>query len=325
MNRYRLVHTTEFVYDAPVSESYNEVRLRPLHDERQSCISFRLTTTPGSRGTAYRDSHGNWVHQFNVLPEHSRLKVEAESVVLAHGAPETPADPTTLSEFDRHRDQLDEEHFDFMASTTYVPHLHALKEIIRAAEHASNGTVVGFAEAASDTIHKKFQYVKGATHVHSSIEDSLSVGAGVCQDFAHVLLGVVRMRGIPGRYVSGYLVPGSTASPDARQEDVIGGQASHAWAEVMMPSGNWIALDPTLGKPVGLRHIRVAYGRDYGDVAPVRGVYKGHAGQHLSVDVRVRPALDDAGCEQLSESAAPVPASLILERPQQPQQQQQQQ
>jgi len=321
MNRYRLVHTTEFVYDAPVSESYNEVRLRPLHDEKQSCISFRLTTTPGSRGTAYRDSHGNWVHQFNVLPEHSRLKVEAESVVLAHGAPEAPADPTTLSEFDRHRDQLDEEHFDFMASTTYVPHLHALKEIIRAAEHASNGTVAGFAEVASDTIHKKFRYVKGATHVHSSIEDSLSVGAGVCQDFAHMLLGVVRMRGIPGRYVSGYLVPGSTASPDARQEDVIGGQASHAWAEVMMPSGSWIALDPTLGKPVGLRHIRVAYGRDYGDVAPVRGVYKGQAGQRLSVDVRVRPALDDSGCEQLSESAAPIPASLILERPQQPQQQ----
>ncbi len=323
MNRYRLMHTTEFVYDGPVSESYNEVRLRPMHDERQSCLSFRLTTTPGSRGTAYRDSHGNWVHQFNVLSEHRRLKVEAESVVLAHEVPETPADPATLADFDSRRDQMDEEFFDFMAATAYVPHLSALKQIIEAAEGASDGTVAGFAQAASNSIHDRFRYVKGATHVHSSIEDSLSAGAGVCQDFAHLLLGVVRMRGLPGRYVSGYLVHGGTASPDAKQEDVIGGQASHAWTEILMPNNGWTGFDPTLGKPVGLRHIRIAYGRDYGDVAPVRGVYKGHAGQSLSVDVRVRPALDDAGREQLSETCAPPVPATVLERPQQPAQQQQ--
>ena len=130
MNRYRLVHTTDFVYDGPVSESYNEVRLRPLHDERQSCLSFRLTTNPGSRGTAYRDAYGNWVHQFNVLAEHRRLRVEAESVVLAHEASDALADGTTLAEFDSHSDQMDEEHFDFMAPTAYVPHLAQLKEII---------------------------------------------------------------------------------------------------------------------------------------------------------------------------------------------------
>ncbi len=101
MNRYRLLHTTDFVYDGPVSESYNEVRLRPMHDERQSCLSFRLTTNPGSRGTAYRDAHGNWVHQFNVLPEHQRLRVEAESVVLAHEAsesrpPTAPRSPSSI-------------------------------------------------------------------------------------------------------------------------------------------------------------------------------------------------------------------------------------
>src|SRR5271156_1722867 len=98
MNRYHLVHTTEFIYDGAVSESYNEVRLRPLHDEKQSCLSFRLTTAPGSRGTAYRDAYGNWVHQFNVLSEHHRLRVEAESVVLAHEPSEAPADATTLAD-----------------------------------------------------------------------------------------------------------------------------------------------------------------------------------------------------------------------------------
>jgi len=326
MNRYRLLHTTDFVYDGPVSESYNEVRLRPMHDERQSCLSFRLTTNPGSRGTAYRDAHGNWVHQFNVLAEHQRLRVEAESVVLAHDPGEPPPDGTRLSEFDSHSNQLDEEYFDFMAPTTYVPHLAQLKEFICDAEKRCDGTVAGFAQTGSDLIHEKFRYVKGATHVHSSIEDSLSIGAGVCQDFAHVLLGVMRMRGIPARYVSGYLVPGSTASPDAKQEDVIGGQASHAWTEVLIPNLGWTGLDPTLGKPVGLRHVRLAYGRDYGDVAPVRGVYKGHAGQSLSVDVRVRPALDDSGREQLSEiTAGAVAPASVLERPQQPAQQQQQQ
>jgi transglutaminase-like putative cysteine protease len=245
-------------------------------------------------------------------------------VVLVHEAAGAVEDPGTLAEFDSRSAQMDEEYFDFIAPTGYVPRLNDLRPIIDAAEKASGGTVAGFTQAASDLIHNLFSYVTGATHVHSSVEDSLSKSAGVCQDFAHVLLGVARMRGIPARYVSGYLVPGSTASPTAKQEEVIGGQASHAWAEVLMPDGRWVGFDPTLGNPVGLRHVRVAYGRDYGDVAPVRGVYKGHAGQRLSVDVCVRPALDDAGTEQLNKIpvGAVAPAS-VLERPQQPAQQQQ--
>jgi transglutaminase-like putative cysteine protease len=323
MNRFHLVHITEFLYDGPVSESYNEVRLRPMHDEKQSCLSFRLTTSPSSRGTAYRDAYGNWVHQFNVLPEHCRLRVEAESVVLTHEASGIVGDPVKLADFESRSHQLSEEYFDFVAPTAYVPHLSGLAELAEAAERASEGTVEGFARAASNVIHDRFRYVKGATHVHSSIEDSLSIGAGVCQDFAHLLLGMVRMRGLPARYVSGYLVPSSAASPHAKQEEVIGGQASHAWAEVLMPNSGWMGFDPTLGQPVGLRHVRVAYGRDYGDVAPVRGVFKGHAGQRLAVDVRVRPALDGEGREQLNKTAAPplAPPS-VLERPQQPAQQQ---
>jgi transglutaminase-like putative cysteine protease len=133
------------------------------------------------------------------------------------------------------------------------------------------------------------------------------------------------MRGLPGRYVSGYLVPRKTAAPGASLEEVIGGQASHAWTEIYIPPVGWTALDPTLGAPVSLRHVRVAYGREYGDVAPVRGVYKGHAGQRLSVDVRVRPALDDVGHELLQRTAARPPAEPAPpERPQQPAQQQQQ-
>jgi transglutaminase-like putative cysteine protease len=175
MNRYHLVHITEFVYDGPVSESYNEVRLRPIHDDRQSCLSFRLTTAPTSRGTAYRDSYGNWVHQFNVLPEHRHLRVEAESVVLAHDAGDNGTFSPLLGDLDAHRGQWEEQHFDFLAPTGYVPHLGALREIIRGADERSGGSVRGFVQAASDAIHGGFRYVKGATHVSSSIEVSMSL------------------------------------------------------------------------------------------------------------------------------------------------------
>lgn len=324
MNRYHLTHVTEFHYDAPVSESYNEVRVRPMHDEKQSCLSFRLTTRPPSRSTAYRDAFGNWVHQFNVLSEHRHLTVEAESVVLAHeGSPATDAS-ISLAELDEQRDELLEEHFDFVAPTVYVPHhLPELDDLVRFARQPGSASVMTFAQSASDLIHKRFNYVKGATHVHSSVDDVLKVGAGVCQDFAHLLLGVVRRRGLPARYVSGYIVPRSSAEGSPNLEEVIGGQASHAWVEVWLPGMGWFGLDPTLGAPVGLRHVRVAYGRDYGDVAPVRGVYKGRAGQRLSVDVRVRPGLDDDGHEQLQETASAPSEPPSSELSQQPEQQQQ--
>ncbi len=322
MNRYRLVHSTEFLYDGAVSESYNEVRLRPIDDDRQSCLSFRLVTSPPSRGASFRDAYGNWIHQFNILPDHRRLKIEAESVVLAHDTPASTVAGTTLAALDEQRSELFEEHYDFVAPSGFVPYLNELKEILNAAEAGSDGTVLGFTQAASAYIHENFKYVKGATHVHSSVEDSLSIKAGVCQDFAHLLLGIVRLRGLPARYVSGYLVPGDASGTDSKQEEVIGGQASHAWAEVFVPGSGWSAFDPTLGKPVGIRHIRVAYGRDYGDVPPVRGVYKGRAGQHLSVDVCVRPALDEEGRERLTEtSEGPHEPPQMAELPQQHSQQ----
>jgi len=324
MNRYHLTHVTEFQYDGAVSESYNEVRLRPMHDDKQSCLSFRLVTAPNSHVTAYHDAFGNWVHQFNIFAEHHRLTVHSESVVLAHDAASNGALSMPLSEFEAHGKELCEEYYDFIAPTTYVPHLPQLAELVEAANQASGGTVRGFVQASSDLIHQRFRYVKGATHVHSSVEDSLSLGAGVCQDFAHLMLGVVRRRGLPARYVSGYLVPEPKNDGASNLEEVVGGQASHAWVEVFVPGTGWMGFDPTLGKPAGLRHVRVAYGRDYGDVPPVRGVYKGHAGQRLSVDVRVRPVVDSEGHERLQEAATkPVEEEPIPARPQQPAQQQQ--
>lgn len=323
MNRYRLVHVTEFQYDGPVSESYNQVWLRPRQDDRQSCLSFRLTTDPHSRASSYVDPSGNWVHRFNITAEHRRLRVEAESVVLVQEPLPMPAETMPLGELDSRAEEL-EEHYDLLAPTEYVPHSADLLEMVQMAEQESDGSAGGFARAASLLVHRRFRYEKGATHVQSSIRDAMASGAGVCQDFAHLLLALLRMRGLPGRYVSGYLAPARTGVYTSGMEELIGGMASHAWAEVFIPGAGWFGLDPTAGRDVDLRHVRVAYGRDYGDVAPVRGVYKGHAGQRLSVDVRVRPALDDEGSEHLMETAAaePVRVPSPEDLPQQQQQQQ---
>ena len=323
MNRYRLVHVTEFHYDGPVSDSYNVVRLRPRDDERQSCLSFKLQTDPASRASAHVDQWGNWVHSFNVLGEHRSLRVETHCVVHVDEPLPIPASSISLRDVEAMGDELDE-HFDFLAPTGYVPQPAALMDLAAEAERAGSGQVAGFGLALAGLVHDRFRYEKGATHVQSTVMDALETGAGVCQDFAHVMLAVVRMRGIPGRYVSGYLVPEAAANHDPTTADVLGGQASHAWMEMLLPGFGWIGLDPTQGQPVGPRHVRVAYGRDYGDVAPVRGVYKGHAGQQLFVDVGVRPALDDEGKEYLEETAAaPRDATPIESAPQQEQQQQQ--
>ncbi len=210
MNRYHLTHVTEFHYDGPVSESYNEVRLRPMHDDRQSCLSFRLTTSPASRTTSYRDAFGNWVHQFNVLGPHRQSegpgRLRGSGPRIRSSCPTARPSRTWIS----NTTSCMEEFYDFVAPTEYVPHLPDLDEFILASERQSGGKVAGFAQAISDVIHQRFEYVKGATHVRSSIQDSISARAGVCQDFAHVLLGIARKRGLPARYVSGYMVPESS-------------------------------------------------------------------------------------------------------------------
>jgi transglutaminase-like putative cysteine protease len=306
-NRYKLAHVTLFSYDGTVSESYNELRLRPRHDESQSCLSFRLTTVPFSKPAAHLDYFNNWVHHFHILPEHKELRVESEAIVLVHPQLPYSSRPLPLAELDEMNETLEDESFDWMEPSQYCPRLPALSELLQAAELRGDGTARGFAEAAAILVHEEFTYKPGATHVHSSIEECLSMRSGVCQDFSHLLIALLRQRGLPARYVSGYLIPRQAVDARNAMENVIGGQASHAWVQAWIPETGWVGLDPTVGHFVEERHIVVARGRDYGDVPPVRGVYKGHAGQNLSVDVLVRPALDDEGAELLQETAAAPP------------------
>jgi transglutaminase-like putative cysteine protease len=327
LNRYKLAHVTLFSYDGSVSESYNELRLRPRHDESQSCLSFRLTTTPFSKPTSYLDYFNNWVHHVHILPDHRELRVESEAIVLVHPPPyhirEAP-----LAELDQRQESLQDEFFDWMSTSDYCPRLAELDPLVKEAEARCDGTVRSFMTSAENLVHERFKYQKGATHVHSSIRDCLETGAGVCQDFSHLLIALLRQRGIPARYVSGYLVPkhanhSGEGAPIAVTENVIGGQATHAWVQAHVPDFGWLGLDPTIGHFAEDRHIVIARGRDYGDVPPVRGVYKGHAGQSLSVDVLVRPALDHEGAELLMESAAAPPTRPSAGEMEQQQQQQQ--
>ena len=321
MNRYNLAHVTQFSYDGPVTESYNELRLRPRHDEGQSCLSFRVVTRPQSKAMGHQDFFGNWVHLFHILAEHRSLRIETDAVVLVHPQPPAPKRGVTIAQFEGERDALGEEYFDWVSPTKYCPFLPSIHDLSSDAERSSDGTVYGLAEAASALIFSQFRYQQGATHVHSSVADCLETKAGVCQDFSHLLLAMLRSRGVPARYVSGYLVPSQANDKRGQMERVIGGLASHAWVQAYIPDEGWIGFDPTSGTHVDEQHIRIAYGRDYGDVPPVRGVYKGHAGQNLSVNVLVRPALDDAGAELLNETAA-MPAAEEYERQYEQQQQQ---
>jgi transglutaminase-like putative cysteine protease len=256
------------------------------------------------------------------MAKHRRLRIEAESVVMTQEPVVELQASDTLATVSRQGAGLLDAHYDFLVPSSYIPAFDDLGTLVLAAEDASGGTAAGFARAAATLIHDHFRYTTGATQVHSSVRDVLSSGAGVCQDFAHLVIALARGRGLPARYVSGYLAPrDGTAGPNG-VEQVVGGRASHAWAEVLAPGAGWIGIDPTLGALASGRHIRVAYRRDYGDVPPVRGVYRGQAGQRLSVNVLMRPAIDDDGCEHLRERvepAAPEPPPESL-----PQQQQQQ-
>lgn len=321
MNRVRLLHVTEFDYDGPVSESYNEVHLQPIDDEYQNCVGFRLRTQPSSSPSASRDYFGNWVHRFNVMGKHRRLRIEAESVVMTQEPLLDVQAGETLAAADRQRAALLDAHYDFLVPSPYVPEVDDVRPLLRAAEDASGGTAAGFARSAAALVHDHFRYTTGATQVHSSVRDVLASGAGVCQDFAHLLVALARTRGLPARYVSGYLAPREEGGNGVEQ--VIGGRASHAWVEVFVPGAGWLGIDPTLGTTASARHIRVAYGRDYGDVPPVRGVYRGQAGQRLSVNVLMRPAIDDDGCEHLREGVEPAPEPRQEALAQQQHQQQQ--
>ncbi len=261
-------HVTRFSYEAPINEAYSEIRLKPAHRAGQRCSSFVLATDPRGVSVAeYLDRFGNTVHHFDVLEPHASLEVTSRSEVWTSDRFEDDGGAPSL--LDR---------WDLLHPSRYVPFEGALKEL--AAQVDGTGSPLETARAVMTAVRGRLTYETGATDVRTRADEALAAGHGVCQDFAHVMLGVCRLHGVPARYVSGYLFdPKSTGN---------GGSASHAWVDVWDDERGWVSLDPTHDREQTERYVRVGVGRDYADVPPTRGVYKGKAAETLDVAVDIR-------------------------------------
>jgi len=296
MPYYAIRHVTRFTYASPVSESLMEVRMQPRSEGAQRCLRFELGIQPRARVLGYRDYLGNSIHHFNVPARHGQLTVTARAHVQMDPLPTLPE---TLP--DQAWAAIDSwaqegEHWDFRHPSHFAvwnePLLDYARGLGAAAERAHDPlTTVRQVMAA---VHKDFEYVPKSTRVDSPIDDALSARKGVCQDFAHVTIAIVRRLGLPARYVSGYLAP--RASGDRMGLEA---SATHAWVEVLFPEVGWVGFDPTNNSQAEGRHIRVAIGRDYADVPPTRGVFKGNSTSQLAVSVDVTPARAPAALEPI--------------------------
>ncbi len=268
----RIRHTTGYRYRGEVHSSYNEARVTPLSTDRQVAMETSVSVSPATRTYRYWDYWGTLVDAFDVHEPHAELSVIGTSVVeTSPGAgPVTSAGWAEIGS-----DAVVDRFAELLCPTAYVP---ALAEV--GPEPDARRSPAGAVEAAAGWVHDRLGYAKGTTDVTTTAADALRIGTGVCQDFAHLTLAVLRGMGIPARYVSGYLYPESSG-----QTGVTTNGESHAWVEAW--TGDWWGFDPTHLQPIGERHVAVGRGRDYADVSPLRGVYHGAPAEALSVTVEI--------------------------------------
>ena len=256
-------HVTGYRYDGEVTASYNEVRLSPVTTARQTALDARIEVAPAARLTRYTDYWGTLVHAFDLHVAHHDLVVTGRSVVETSARP-GPGPRLGWSDLDVVADRWCE----YLLPSPFVPDDPELAELaarLRAGHDDPRAAVFD----ALATVAGRLVYERGSTTVSTTAPEAWHRRRGVCQDFAHVSLGVLRAMGVPARYVSGYLHP----DPDAEPGQEVRGE-SHAWLEAWL--GGWEALDPTgSDMVVAERHVVVAWGRDYGDVPPLKGIFSG--------------------------------------------------
>ena len=266
-------HHTLNHYAAPVVSSYNEARISPLSTDRQMVIDAQVILSPTSQPFRYWDYWGTLVHSFDVQEPHTELALTGTSVVETSGPAELVGEAGWP---ELRRQEVLDRFSDLLAPTRLVP---VEGEVMEAAPAlARDATPVETCRSAGEWVRSRLRYESGTTTASSPVSDALDHGSGVCQDFAHLTLALLRAVGIPCRYVSGYLHP----MPDAAIGELIVGQ-SHAWVDAWV--GDWLALDPTSGADVGERHVVVGRARDYADVTPFKGIFHGGPADHLEVEV----------------------------------------
>jgi transglutaminase-like putative cysteine protease len=292
-------HETRLQYSHPVAEWLAEYRVEPVSDDDQSCQTFHLGLSQHANIAQYRDGFGNRVHHFNLLNPNLEVRALAASVVETHPVPKDrsasaaawPLDPAGLP--------LGV--LDFVQFRGPVRPSHALAGLAAALAPAAGERVADVAFRVSTHIHTHFRYVTKATNAGSPIDDVLDKGMGVCQDFAHLMLGLLRSFGVPARYVSGYIHrPGKESQ-------------SHAWAEAWVPDLGWVGIDPTNDVAVNDHFVKVAVGRDYTDVPPNKGVYCGAGQETILARVETRE-LERLPTRSWQEQLPPlhVPLQMVL-------------
>jgi transglutaminase-like putative cysteine protease len=280
----RISHTTRFSYDAPAYQSHNEVRMRPLDDANQKCLEFALEVSPPGVMLDFPDYYGNRVHAFSIYPPHESLTIVARSLVERSDQPPIGAEQISFEEFLRDDRARIQREFDFLNPSAYVPFSDRMRKFFWIARPRADEEVGPYVQHVVAFVRDQFTYEPGITQVQSTADEILTIGAGVCQDFAHLTIAILRLAGVPARYVSGYLAPQDNSSTEV----AVGSQASHAWIEAHLPGCGWAGYDPTHGCPTDIRHVRVAVGRDYSDVTPLRGVYRSFGSrQTMSVELKL--------------------------------------
>jgi transglutaminase-like putative cysteine protease len=266
--KLEIVHSTNYRYSGPIAETVMEVRLRPMDGNGQRCLEFKLEVSSGIVPHSYNDGYGNNVHYFNLVKPHTRLNITSRSVV------ETGLELET--------DPGEELVHDFLRFRSPVKDVDGVRELAArhpVADPGSGGAVEDALDKLTLTISREFTYDRAVTDVYSAVDEVLELRAGVCQDFAHLLIAAARAMGVPARYVSGYI-------------HVAGGEgaasASHAWAEAWVPGRGWVGFDATHPVRTSGHHVRLAVGRDYSDAAPTRGIYVGSARGTMEVSVKTR-------------------------------------
>jgi transglutaminase-like putative cysteine protease len=298
---YTIAHQTTYYYADSVNESYTVLHLQPRSDQHQFCTKYTIDVTPYARVNSYADRFGNDVQHFAILPPHDALSITTRSnvVTLLDHEPAPPTDATrALLDGDLKVERL----YDFLHESPCVKFADETEML--AAEFGVPDEAIGtWVVRVMQRINETFAYDTDATTVRTTLREALDRRAGVCQDYAHVMIGALRAAHIPARYVSGYIFRGESR--------VLGAEASHAWCEAYLPPYGWVGFDPTNALLINDHFVKVAIGRDYRDVSPVRGVYRGSRHSEMSVNV----AMDVLAGYQAQH----------FQLQQQPQQQQQQQ
>jgi len=294
--KYRIVHETRYRYGADVVHAHHLLHLVPRPAPYQQCLEHEVEIEPApQRRSAELDAFGNPVMRVELAQPHRELSVISRMQIEVHARPAVLADTTEAWEKVRDsfayrgawpsRDQLDAARFRHES-----PHVRVKQAFTDYSADCfpAGRPILACAEALCAKLHDDIAYTPGVTTIGTSSTEVLETRRGVCQDFAHLMIACLRSRGLAARYVSGYLRT-NTPTQAAGEKKLVGDGASHAWVAVWSPPYGWIEFDPTNGCFAGTDHVAVAWGRDFGDVSPLRGVFLGGADHQLSVTVRVEP------------------------------------